>query len=67
MVLVTLKKTLNVVFCYGASVLLECNEEYIGESARAFGERFREHQKDPSQFMTIVTPQVIPLHWIISV
>ena len=46
---------------------LECDEEYIGESARTFGERFREHLKAPSQFMTTVTSQVIPLHWIISV
>ena len=27
---------------------LECNEEYIGESARTFGERFKEHLKAPS-------------------
>ena len=27
---------------------LECNEEYIGESARTFGERYREHLKAPS-------------------
>ena len=27
---------------------LECDEEYIGESARPFGERFREHLKAPS-------------------
>ena len=27
---------------------VECNEEYIGESARNFGERFKEHQKAPS-------------------
>ena len=27
---------------------LECDEEYIGESARAFGERYREHLKTPS-------------------
>ena len=25
-----------------------CNEEYIGESARNFAERFKEHQKAPS-------------------
>ena len=25
-----------------------CNEEYIGESARNFAERFKEHQKTPS-------------------
>ena len=27
---------------------MECDEEYIGESSRTFGERFREHQKAPS-------------------
>ena len=27
---------------------LKCDEEYIGESARTFGERFREHLKTPS-------------------
>ena len=27
---------------------MECDEEYIGESARNFGERFKEHLKAPS-------------------
>ena len=27
---------------------VDCNEEYIGESSRVFGERFKEHQKAPS-------------------
>ena len=27
---------------------VECDEEYIGESSRTFGERFNEHQKAPS-------------------
>ena len=27
---------------------MECDEEYIGESARTFGERFKEHLKHPS-------------------
>ena len=27
---------------------VECDEEYIGESARIFAERFKEHLKDPS-------------------
>ena len=27
---------------------VECNEEYIGESSRTFGERFKEYQKAPS-------------------
>ena len=38
---------------------VECDKEYIGESSRAFGERFREHQKAPSpiydHFNTLVT------------
>ena len=28
---------------------VECDEEYIGESSRTFGERFREHLKAPCQ------------------
>ena len=27
---------------------VECDEEYLGESSRTFGERFKEHQKAPS-------------------
>ena len=27
---------------------VECDEEYIGESSRTFGKRFKEHQKAPS-------------------
>ena len=27
---------------------VDCDEEYIGESSRTFGERFKEHQKAPS-------------------
>ena len=27
---------------------MECDEEYIGESYRTFGERFKEYQKAPS-------------------
>ena len=27
---------------------LECDEEYIGETARTFGERYKEHLKAPS-------------------
>ena len=27
---------------------VQCDEEYIGESSRTFGERFKEHQKAPS-------------------
>ena len=38
---------------------LECDEEYIGETARTFGERYKEHLKAPPLSMTTVTPQVI--------
>ena len=34
---------------------VECDEEYIGESARNFGEIFKEYLKPPSQYMTILT------------
>ena len=27
---------------------VECDEEYIGDSSRNFGEKFKEHQKAPS-------------------
>ena len=27
---------------------VDCDEEYIGESSRVFGERFKQHQKAPS-------------------
>ena len=27
---------------------VECEDEYIGESSRTFGERFKDHQKTPS-------------------
>ena len=46
---------------------LECDEEYIGETSRTFGERYREHLKAPPPYMTIVTSQVILPHLIISV
>ena len=35
-----------------------CNEEYIGESARNFADRFKEHQKSPSPSLTTTTAQV---------
>ena len=41
---------------------LECDEEYTGETDRTFGERFKEHLKAPSPYMTTVTSQIIPPH-----
>ena len=41
-----LKKS-GVIYSYKCHSM-ECDEEYIGESSRTFGERFKEHQKAPS-------------------
>ena len=41
-----LKKS-GVIYRYKC-IRVECDEEYIGESSRTFGERFKEHQKAPS-------------------
>ena len=46
---------------------LECDEEYIGETARTFGERFKEHLKAPPPYMIIVTSLVILPHLTTSV
>ena len=41
-----LKKS-GIIYKYSCNKV-ECDEEYIGESARLFAERFKEHQKAPS-------------------
>ena len=41
-----LKKS-GVIYSYKCG-RVECDEEYIEESSRTFGERFKEHQKAPS-------------------
>ena len=38
---------------------VECDDEYIGESARTFGERFKEHLKPPPLSLTITPSQVM--------
>ena len=40
---------------------VDCDEEYIGESSRTFGERFKEHLNPPLPYMTIVTLVVTKL------
>ena len=40
-------KKSGVIYSY-KSGRVECDEEYIGESSRTFGERFKEHHKTPS-------------------
>ena len=42
----TLKKS-GVIYRYKCD-RVECDEEYIGESSRTFGKRFKEHQEAPS-------------------
>ena len=48
-----LKKS-RVIYSYKCG-RVECAEEYIGESSRTFGERFKEHQKAPSPILTTLT------------
>ena len=37
----------SVIYSYTCG-MIDCNEEYIGESGRIFGERYKEHLKAPS-------------------
>ena len=43
----TIQKRSGVIYRYKCN-RVECDEEYIGESSRTFGERFKEHLKAPS-------------------
>ena len=45
---------------------LGCDEEYIGESSRTFGERYKEHLKAPQPFIIIAAKQATPLTIITS-
>ena len=42
-----IQKKNGVIYRYNCD-RVECDEEYIGESSRTFGERFKEHLKAPS-------------------
>ena len=42
-----IKKKSGVIYRYRFN-RVDCDEEYIGETSRVFGERFKEHQKVPS-------------------
>ena len=42
-----MKKQCNITYWYRCG-RTECDDEYIGESARTFEERFQEHLKAPS-------------------
>ena len=43
----TIEKKSGVIYWFQCGELV-CDEEYIGETSRTFGERFQEHLKDPS-------------------
>ena len=45
---------------------LGCDDEYIGETSRTFGERYKEHLKAPLPFIIIVSTLAIPLTKITS-
>ena len=43
----TMTNKSSVIYSYTCG-MIDCNEEYIGESGRTFGERYKEHLKAPS-------------------
>ena len=43
--------------------MVDCWEEYIGESGRTFAKRFREHIRAPHPSMTIITSLVMNCLW----
>ena len=45
---------------------LDCNDEYIGETSRTFGERYKECLKPPLPFITTATKQATSLTKITS-
>ena len=53
----SMQKRSGVIYRYKCD-RVECDDEYIGESSRTFGERFKEHLKVPFQYLTIITPLV---------
>ena len=42
---------------------IDCDEEYIGESGRTFGERFKEYLKAPSSILDIKIAVVMKHQW----
>ena len=52
----------SVIYSY-SSGRIECDDEYIGESARTFGERFKEHLKAPSPILDIKIVVAIKHQW----
>ena len=45
---------------------LGCDGEYIEETSRTFGERYKEHLKDPHPFINTATKQATPTVTITS-
>ena len=57
-----MKKQSNIIYWYRCG-RTECNDEYIGESARTFEEKLKEHLKAPYQFMNMITQLAIKQQW----
>ena len=47
------------IYCYQCGDL-GCDVEYIGETSRTFGERYKEHLKSPLPFIIIAAKQATP-------
>ena len=47
------------IYCFQCSDH-SCDDEYIRETSRTFGERYKEHLKDPHSFINTVTIQATP-------
>ena len=52
----------SVIYSYSCG-RIDCEEEYIGESGRTFGERFKEHPKAPSPILDIKTAVAMKQQW----
>ena len=57
-----MKKQSNIIYWYRCG-RTECNDEYIGESARTFEERFKEHLKHHHQSMNMTIQLATKHQW----
>ena len=58
----TILKKSGVIYKYSCG-RVDCGEEYIGESGRTFGERYREHMRSPSPIMDHHNTQAMKSPW----
>ena len=57
-----MKKQSNIIYWYRCG-RTECDDEYIGELARTFEERFKEHLKAPSPIMNMTIQLATKQQW----